>query len=116
MSKIDIWDYVSSSHKCNTQFHPLGAGYPAQEGETENLILCCDDKKYFPLTLEQRYKIETLKNAGLNQTEIAEIVGVNSLLYAVSIKGIFLFEDSELNFMLLRRHRKRQTCGIIVRS
>ncbi len=34
-------------------------------------------KKYFQLTLEQRYKIESLKNAGLGQTAIAKIVGVN---------------------------------------
>jgi IS30 family transposase len=34
-------------------------------------------KKYFQLTLEQRYKIESLKTAGLRQTEIAKIIGVN---------------------------------------
>jgi len=36
--------------------------------ETENIILCCDDKKYFQLTLQQRYQIEALKDAGHNQT------------------------------------------------
>ena len=34
-------------------------------------------KKYFQLTLVQRYQIESLKKAGLNQTEIAKFVGVN---------------------------------------
>jgi IS30 family transposase len=34
-------------------------------------------KKYFQLTLEQRYQIEALKNAGLDQTGISEIIGVN---------------------------------------
>lgn len=34
-------------------------------------------KKYFQLTLEQRYQIEALKNAGLGQSAIAKIVEVN---------------------------------------
>ena len=34
-------------------------------------------KKYFQLTLEQRYQIECLKTAGLNQTEISKILLVN---------------------------------------
>jgi len=34
-------------------------------------------KKYFQLTLEQRYQIESLKNAELDQTSIAKIIGVN---------------------------------------
>lgn len=34
-------------------------------------------KKYFQLTLEQRYQIEGLKNAGLGQTAISKIIGVN---------------------------------------
>ena len=34
-------------------------------------------KKYFQLTLEQRYQIEALKDAGHNQTYISIIVGVN---------------------------------------
>lgn len=34
-------------------------------------------KKYNQLTLEQRYKIEALKSAGTNQTQIAEIIGVH---------------------------------------
>jgi IS30 family transposase len=34
-------------------------------------------KKYFQLTLEQRYQIEALKDAGHDQTTIAKIIGVN---------------------------------------
>lgn len=34
-------------------------------------------KKYLQLTLEQRYKIEVLKEAKFNQTQIAELVGVH---------------------------------------
>jgi len=34
-------------------------------------------KKFFQLTLEQRYQIEALKNAGLDQTGISKIIGVN---------------------------------------
>ena len=34
-------------------------------------------KKYFQLTLEQRYQIEALKTAGLSQTKVAKIIGVN---------------------------------------
>ena len=34
-------------------------------------------KKYFQLTLEQRYQIEALKDAGHNQTFIASIISVN---------------------------------------
>ena len=34
-------------------------------------------KKYFQLTLEQRYHIEALKNAGLDQTAISKMIGVN---------------------------------------
>ena len=34
-------------------------------------------KKYLQLTLEQRYQIESLKKAGLNQTAIAKIIGVD---------------------------------------
>lgn len=34
-------------------------------------------KKYFQLTLEQRYQIEALKDAGHNQSSISKIVGVN---------------------------------------
>ncbi len=34
-------------------------------------------KKYFQLTLQQRYQIEALKNAGHDQTRIAKIIGVN---------------------------------------
>lgn len=34
-------------------------------------------KKYFQLTLEQRYQIESLKKAGLNQTAIAKILEVD---------------------------------------
>ena len=34
-------------------------------------------KKYFQLTLEQRYQIEALKDAGKNQTCISKIIGVN---------------------------------------
>lgn len=34
-------------------------------------------KKYFQLTLEQRYQIEALKTAELTQTEIARIIGVD---------------------------------------
>lgn len=34
-------------------------------------------KHYTPLTQEQRYQIYTLMKAGLNQTEIANIVGVH---------------------------------------
>lgn len=34
-------------------------------------------KKYFQLTLQQRYQIEALKNAGHNQSAIAKIIGVN---------------------------------------
>lgn len=34
-------------------------------------------KKYFQLTLEQRYQIEALKDAGKNQTCISNIIGVN---------------------------------------
>ena len=34
-------------------------------------------KKYFQLTLEQRYQIEALRNAGHNQTAIANIINVN---------------------------------------
>lgn len=34
-------------------------------------------KKYNQLTLEQRYKVEALKNAGTTQTEIAAIIGVH---------------------------------------
>ena len=34
-------------------------------------------KKYFQLTLEQRYQIEALKDAGHNQSGISKIIGVN---------------------------------------
>ena len=51
-------------------------------------------KKYFQLTLEQRYKIEALKDAGHNQTFIANIINVNKSTISrefkrnISLRGI----------------------------
>jgi len=50
--------------------------------------------KYYQLTLKQRYQIESLKKAGLNQTAIAKIVGVHKSTVCREFKKNILLRGS----------------------
>jgi len=64
-------------------------------------------KKHFQFTLEQRYQIEALKDAGNNQSCISIIVGFTKSTISREFKEILPCEDLDLKCMLLLDLKKK---------
>ncbi|HEX8460990.1 MAG TPA: IS30 family transposase [Segetibacter sp.] len=64
-------------------------------------------KEYFQLTLEQRYQIESLKKAGLSQTAIAKIIGVDKSTVCREFKRNIPLRGSGAKLYVAERAQKK---------